>query len=58
MDRGGGLGRGSLAGEVGGEGGFVFLLFKFCFRFYVCFCFVVVFFGVCFCSVLCVVGVV
>ena len=38
VDRGGGLEKGSLAGEVGGEGGFVFLLFKFFCLFLFCCC--------------------
>ena len=45
VDRGGGLEEGSLAGEVGGKGFFVFLLIRYWFCFSVCFCFVVVFVG-------------
>ena len=57
MDRGGGLEEGSLAREVGGEGGFCFSFcscFVFCFS--VCLCFVVVFGGgglFLFCSLCC-----
>ena len=57
VDRGGGLEKGSLAGEVGGKGVFVFFCLGFVFVFSVMFLFCCVF-GFCFCSVLCVVGVV